>query len=557
MPFDPARSLAIAKNRSRLILAVLGFISLIVSLLMLTGPLYMLQIYDRVLVSGATETLILLTVLAGGAFLTFAALDTCRLQAGRRFGIWLESFLFEPAMKAAARTDDPERPHQDLSQVREAFQSPALFGVMDLPFAPVFLVAMAFLHPWLGIYGTVAALILAGVTILNARLVAKTQQTTAASSAQITRQAEGFLNNRRMLRAMGLEAGLLTKMDTARQDARGPLATTLDGSSRLTGLSRFLRYTLQSGVLGIGALLVLRGEMGAGAMIAGSILLGRALAPADQALAGMHTLLQGRRAWMRVANLLKTAAGEVVRERLPDPPANLKLARVAVMLSKEKVLLRDIAVELHPSEVVAVVGPSGAGKTTLLDVMAGVRKPTLGSIELGDAPLELYPDEQRAELIGYVPQQLSLLPGSVADNIARLATEPDREAVFAAADLAGATQLISQLTDGFETVLDSNGAPLSAGQRQQIAIARALYKNPPVVILDEPHAHLDAAGTQAFERMMAARREAGAVTVMAVHDFRLAALADRILVVRGGQLIADGPSKEIIAKLRQPPRKVA
>lgn len=549
--------LRLAVSRQRILMVFLALISLLVAVLMLTGPIYMLQIYDRVLVSGSTETLILLTVLAAAAFATYGVLEAVRMQAGRRFGIWIEAYLFEPALQAAARSAEPAKPHEDLARVREGYQTPALFGVLDLPFAVLFLGLMAVLHPWLGIYGAVAMAILASVTAYNAWRTMKGQMTSSQVSLPLARRAEGFLGGRRMLRAMGLETGLLQRLARDRSNAIGPVTAVMDESSHLVGTSRFLRYGLQSGVLGLGAYLVLQGELGAGAMIAASILLGRCLAPADQAIAGMHVLVAGRRGWQRVRALLERAEDELPRQRLPDPAPTLASRKASVMLGPNHVILRDVSALFRGGELVAIIGPSGAGKTTLLDLLAGVRRPQVGEIVLGGASLELYPSDQLGTLVGYLPQHLALFPGTIADNVARLTLEPDRDAIFAAVEAAGATAMVTALKDGFETVLEADGQPLSGGQRQQVALARAVYGNPPVLVLDEPYAHLDGGATQALEKLLKTRREEGLLTVMAVHDLRLASLADRILVMQNGQVVADGPGAEIVKRLQQPTRLVA
>jgi PrtD family type I secretion system ABC transporter len=554
---SPRQRLRLAVSRARLLMAFLGVVSFLIALLMLTGPLYMLQIYDRVLVSGSTETLLLLTLLASAAFVTYGVLEAVRLQAGRRFGIWLEAYLFEPALKAAARSQEAQRPHEDLSKVRDGFQTPALFGCMDLPFALIFLATMAILHPWLGIYGTASLLVLAGVTAFNAWRTMRGQQMTARAAAQLGRRAEGFLAGRRMLRAMGLETGLLQRLARDRQEAVGPVTKAMDESSHLTGTAKFLRYGLQSGVLGLGAYLVLLGELGPGAMIAASILLGRCLAPADQAIAGMHVLVAGRRSWRKLSTMLDQAHDEIVRDRLPAPAVALASRKASVVLGPNNVILRDVSALFGAGEIVAVIGPSGAGKTTMLDLLAGVRRPHVGEVTLGGASLELYPTEQLGSLIGYLPQHLALFPGTIAENIARLALEPDRDAVFAAADAAGAMPMIKALKEGFETVIEADGQPLSGGQRQQVALARALYGNPPVLVLDEPYAHLDGAATRRLEALLRGRKSAAQLTIMAVHDLRLASLADRILVIQNGQITADGPAAEIINRLQQPTRLVA
>ncbi|NBB71153.1 MAG: ATP-binding cassette domain-containing protein [Alphaproteobacteria bacterium] len=557
MVHTPQARLRRGVRRSRLLLAFLAFMSFLVAMLMLTGPLYMLQLYDRVLVSGSVDTLVLLTILAGAAFVTYGVLEATRMQSARRFGLWLENDLADPALQAAARSPEPARPHEDLGRVRDGFQTPALFGFLDLPFSLLFLAAMAILHPWLGIYGTAAMALLIIVTLFNAWRTARGQQATTKPRQQLAQRAQSFLQGKRMLRAMGLETGLLARLSRDRRAATGLFADTLDETARLTGLARFLRYALQSGVLGLGAYLVLQGELGPGAMIAGSILLGRCLAPADQAISGMHVLIEARRSWRRVRELLERGEDEVPRNRLPEPEVDLVAKKASVLLGPNQVILRDAAARFQGGELVAVIGPSGAGKTTLLDVLAGVRRPQVGEVTLGGASLDLYPTEQIGQLVGYLPQHLALFPGTIAENIARLALDPDRDAVFRAADAAGATAMIKQLKDGFETVLEADGMPLSGGQRQQVALARAVYGEPPLLILDEPYAHLDGAGTRALEGLLKQRRENGLLTVMAVHDLRLAQLASRILVLRGGQISADGPADEIINRLRQPTRLAA
>ncbi|MEM6374669.1 MAG: type I secretion system permease/ATPase [Pseudomonadota bacterium] len=531
--------------------------SICANLLMLTGPFYMLQIYDRVLTSQSVETLIALSLLVGGLYALMGLFDYARgrlmARVGARFQSMLDARVFEASLKGgqdAAERAEAVGALRDLDALQKLFVSPVLMTLMDLPWTPIFLVLMFLFHPmigWLAVAGGVFLIVLAVINhAVTARRIRATQlaaQTSHEMAAEtrlgeevvLTQGLRPVMTERwRRLRIEGLERGL------GANDWTGSFSST----------TRAFRLLLQSAVLGVGAYYTLRGELTGGAMIAGSILLGRALAPVEQALSGWPVLQRARAGWHALAGFLAKHPPVPKRTELPEPEAHLIVKGVSVLAPGTRVpVLRGVNFELKPGEAIGVIGPSGSGKSTLARVLLGYLPISMGEVRLGGPTLDQYGPDMLGRHIGYLPQNVRLFSGTIAQNIARMAEDPDSGAVVRAAKAANAHEIITQLPDGYDTMLKANDLLLSGGQCQRIALARALYGDPQLLILDEPNSALDAAGSDALNAAVRGFKEQGKAAIIMTHRPNAIAECDMLLVLENGHVTSFGPRDAVMRKM--------
>jgi PrtD family type I secretion system ABC transporter len=532
----------------------IGIFSVFVNLLMLTGPLYMLQIYDRVLGSRSEATLVALTLLIALLYGVMGVLDHARSRLAARVGATVQSRLdsrvFRAGLSRAVGSGERGRPAtglRDLEAVQRLLGSPVLFAVFDMPWAPIFIAAIFLFHPWLGWLAIAGGAALVVVTLLNQWLTRRPEAEAHAAAAAGDGFAETIRQQGETVRALGMARPALARWQLLRGRALAAQLSTSDRVGAFTTTSKSFRFFLQSAMLGLGAYLVIHGQLTAGAMIAASILLGRALAPIEQAIGGWPMVLRARQGWGSVKALLAAAPEAETPTALPRPRGRLSVSQITVFPPEQsKASLRMLSFTLEPGQALGVIGVSAAGKTTLARTLTGIWKPAAGAVRLDGATLDQYDPETLGRYIGYLPQDVVLFDATVAENIARLDQTPDPRAVVAAAKKAGAHEMILGLPQGYDTPLAAGGGRLSGGQKQRIALARALYGDPVLLVLDEPNSALDAAGADALNLAVRGAKHEGKAVVIMAHRPAGIAECDLILVLEDGAARAIGPRDEVL-----------
>ncbi|WP_299172493.1 type I secretion system permease/ATPase [uncultured Brevundimonas sp.] len=547
--------------------------SALVNLLYLAPTLYMLQVYDRVVPTGGLTTLGLVTAVAVFALACLAILDWLRgrllLRAGLRLDRMLSSRILARVVDIQARSVGQAPGSQALREfdnVRTAVSGPGALALFDAPWTPLYLGCCFLLHPAIGLLTLIGGLILFTLAWRNERdsrprLAKAIQSNAAAYAAQ-----ESVAGQAEVVRALGMRGSSIARQIDQRRGAVAQQADAQLTGGKYSGAIKFVRLVLQSAALGLAAYLVVKGEMSAGSIIAASVLLSRAVAPVELLVGAWPGLVQARSSWNTLVELFaKTAAQDRSRTALPPPAGRLRLEGVTVRLSDtETAQLRHAVLGLEPGQTLGVIGASGSGKTTLARVIAGALVPTAGLVRLDGAEYGARDGDELARFIGYMPQSPSLFAGSIKDNISRFssatgleAAEVDRTAV-AAAIAAGAHEMILRLPHGYDTALGPYGAGVSAGQAQRIALARALYGDPCLLVLDEPNSNLDQEGETALMATILGAATRGAAVVVVAHRAGVLARVDRLLVMRDGAVQLEGPREEVLARLREaPPAMVA
>ncbi|SMX30732.1 type I secretion system permease/ATPase [Actibacterium lipolyticum] len=536
--------------------AVLLF-SIFVNLLMLTGPLFMLQVYDRVLSSRSEETLLALAVLVAFLFLMMGLLDHARsrvmARAAARFQSLLDARVFSAVLRKAAVAKGNEPPAsglRDLEAVQRFMSSPALMAFFDIPWTPIFLLGIFIFQKWLGVLALTGGFILIAVAILNRWRTRAPALEAALSSNQADHLATQLRAEAEAVRSLGMQGAAFERWEIARVKAQELQLTANDRAGGFTTTTKTLRMFLQSAMLGLGAYLVLHGEMTAGGMIAASILMGRALAPVEQVIGQWSLLQAAAKGWNELGELLADIPEDPERTPLPRPKALLEVQQLTVVPpGEQQAALRMVAFKLEPGQALGVIGQSGSGKSTLARALTGVWRPAGGRIRLDGASLDQYDPDVLGSHIGYLPQRVTLFDGTIAENIAKLALNPDPDMVVAAAKKAAAHDMIVRLPDGYDTRVSSAGGRLSGGQMQRIGLARAMYGNPVLLVLDEPNSNLDSEGSEALNaaiRQMKA--EGGSILIMA---HRPAAIqeCEMLLVLEAGARKAFGPRDEVLKSM--------
>lgn len=530
--------------------AVTGF-SFVVNLMMLAVPIYMMQLYDRVLVTGNLDTLYALTAIVLLALLVMAVMEGVRGRLMTRISTWLDRQIAVDVLDGAVATalaggSASAQGLRDVSQLRQFLGGPTIFPFFDAPWTPVFLAVIFLIHPILGWIATGGALLLFMLAVAGELL---TRKPLAAANGQATRalnEADAAVRNADVIAAMGMMPALAARW---RATAEGTLVSQTfasDLAGVLSSLAKFLRLVLQVAILGTGALLASEQIITGGAMIAASIIMARALAPVEQSINAWKGMVQARLSYARikaVANGPHLASGDTA---LPRPQGRLEVGDLTFRPPglNEPVLSR-VSFALAPGEVLGLIGPSAAGKTTLARMLVGSLAPTMGAARLDGVDMARWDAADRGRHVGYLPQDIELFTGSVRDNIARMG-EADDEAVIAAARLAGVHDVIVRLPDGYDTRLGPGAARLSGGQRQRIALARAVFGAPRLVVLDEPNSNLDSEGEQALLQTIVRLRAAGSTVVLIAHRPSALAQVDKVLVLQNGTVSAFGPRDEVL-----------
>ncbi|MEP0952195.1 MAG: type I secretion system permease/ATPase [Paracoccaceae bacterium] len=542
-----------ARAESRSLYWVVGLFSMFANMLMLTGPLYMLQVYDRVLGSRSEETLIALSLLVVFLYGVMGLLDYTRgrimARVGARFQAKLDRRVFDAVIRKSAVAPDLQTQSglADLESVQRLMTSPVLMAFFDLPWTPIFFAGIFLFHPLLGWTALAGGLVLVLITVLNQWLSRRPQSDAGMASQRAGAMADQIRIEAEMVQAMGMRDNAFSRWQETRMEALQGQIRATDVGGGFTSMTKTLRLFLQSAMLGLGAYLVLQNEMTPGAMIAGSILLGRALAPVEMMLNQWPAVQRAMKGWEVLAELLGTVSPEAPKTALPKPKARLIAKALTVIPPGEKqASLRNLNFELRPGQALGIIGPSGAGKSTLARALTGVWRPAGGSIRLDSAALDQYEPHILGQHVGYLPQRVQLFDGTIAENIARLTPQPDDAAVVAAAKKADAHEMILELPQGYDTRVQSGLHRLSGGQIQRIGLARALYNDPVLVVLDEPNSNLDNEGTLALNTSIRAMKEMGHSIMIMAHRPAAIQECDTLLMLENGMRAAFGPKEEVL-----------
>lgn len=560
-PHAPRSELSAALAACRGAFVGTGLISGMSNILMLTGAMFMLEVYDRVLPSRSMPTLIGLVVLAAGLYAALGLLDAIRGRILARIGSSLDEALsgrvYDTLVRLplrVGRRSEGNQPLRDLDAIRSYLGSLGPVALFDLPWIPLYLGICYAFHPLIGHTALVGAIILVALTVMTEWLMRAPSK--AATEAAMLRNnlAEASRRNAEALTAMGMATRMAERWGAANRQYLESHCKTADIGGGLGALSKVLRMMLQSGVLAVGAYLVIIQEASPGIIIAGSILAARALAPVDLTIAHWKGFVAARQSWQRLSALLASLPAQAAPMPLQRPSHRLVVETVsAAPPGVQKLVVQDVAFRLEAGQGLGIIGPSGSGKSSLSRLLVGVWQPVRGKVRIDGAALDQWSSEALGAHIGYLPQDVELFAGTVAENIARFEPNADPKAVLAAAQAVGVHDMIVGLPDGYSTMVGEHGSALSAGQAQRIALARAVYRDPFLVVLDEPNAHLDAEGDEALTRAILGVRERKGIVIVVAHRPSAIAGVDHVLVMNKGRAQAFGPKDEVLSKVLQKP----
>ncbi|MBB3609483.1 PrtD family type I secretion system ABC transporter [Rhizobium sp. BK602] len=532
----------------------IGLASAAINLLALTGSFFMLQVYDRVIPGRSLPTLAGLALIAATLFIFQGTLELLRSMLLARVGAALDERINRKVFGSlvllptkAQTADDGLQSVRDLEQVRSFLSGPGSTALFDLPWMPFYLLLCFLFHVWIGITALCGAVLLIVLTLLAEVLSQRPAREAAKSSAARLSFAQAARRNWEAVVAMGFSGRLTDRWAAMNEDYLANQLAAGAISGVLTTIAKIARMMLQSGVLAVGAILVIEQQATGGIIIASSIMVTRALAPVELAIGQWKGFVTARQSWERLTKLLDKIPSAEWAVRLPAPQKELTVENIGLTSPGSRdFILRNISFKVSAGTVLGVVGPSAAGKSSLARAITGLWPVTIGSIRLDQAALSQWEPDELGRHIGYLPQDVGLFDGSIADNISRFARDMQPEPVIAAAKAAGVYDMIVKLPDGFDTVIGEGGSRLSAGQRQRIALARALYGDPFLVVLDEPNSNLDSEGEASLTKALAGVRARGGIAVVVAHRPSALAAADKVLIIANGQLQAFGPKDEIL-----------
>jgi ATP-binding cassette subfamily C protein RsaD len=545
---------ALLKTRPAIIVAMI--FSLFINLLALVSPLYMLQVYDRVLSSRNVLTLVFITLIAVFLLLIYAALEALRTQvlvrAGIKFDKEVRGQIFRSALSATIqRRPGGAQSFRDVDIVREFLTGAGLISFCDAPWTPVFVIIAFVLHPFFGVLAIVSCLVILGLAIANDYATrAPLQQATMASIAA-QNDASATMRNSEVMHAMGMWGGLQSRWELRRNDVISWQALASDRGGGLMSAIKAFRQIVQTLILGGGAYLAIKGSLSPGAMIAASVIVGRALAPIELAIGQWKGFVGARGAWDRLQTSFRGDTDTDQRMILPAPKGKVSFEQATVVPPGRKTpTVIGATFTIEPGVSLAVIGPSGAGKSSLVRALVGVWPTINGAIRLDGFDLKQWDPEQLGSFIGYLPQDVELFSGSVAENIARFGPL-DTDELIEASKLAGVHELVQSMPDGYDTQIGDGGQALSGGQRQRIALARTLYRRPPLIVLDEPNANLDSDGEQALANALMQLKGRSTI-VFVTHKLNLLAAADTVMLLQNGQVALMGERDQVMRQLMQP-----
>ena len=538
----------------------IALVSCLINILMLTGPLFMLQVYDRVLASGSHQTLIVIALLAVTLYLFYGLLEGLRgrilARLGQRTDARLSNLVYEVSNILPVRLGKKAaklRPVQDLDTVRQFMSGAGPAAIFDVPWLPLYLGIVFLFHPILGLVGLAGALTICILIGMNEALSRKPTEEAAQQSGQRAANVEIGQRNSEVVAAMGMQDSLTRNWDSQNRAYLETQRRAADRTGAFGTLIKTIRFVLQSAVLGVGAWLAIQQEITPGVMIAASIMTSRALAPVEQAVSHWRGFVASRQSMRRLKEVLPIADEPVEKMDLPLPKETVIAENVFCGPLGEAVpFVQGVTLNLQAGEGMGVIGPSGSGKSTFARAMVGVTPVLKGVVRFDGAELNQWTTEKRGEFIGYLPQDLQLFDGTIADNIARFRENAAADNIIEAARLADVHDMIVSMPEGYNTLIGRGGRALSAGQKQRLALARALYGNPFLIVLDEPNSNLDAEGEGALVNAIRSMRERGSIVVVIAHRPSAIATVDKILCMRDGKMAAFGPKEEVLKKVLQP-----
>lgn len=550
MKSDNAFSEALRTYRS--ILVSTALFSAAINALMFVGPLYMLQVYDRVLQSRSEITLLVLTVIALGMLAVYGVLEWIRsrvlVRAGLRFDAMLSSPLFNRVVTSTLTQPQAKSEFalMDIDRLREFLTGNGLIAICDVPWVPIFLVICFAFDPLIGWVGLGGAVIIFILALLNEVITRKSLSQANSHSQSAQHFANTTLQNVEVIRALGMEESLRGRWAVMHRKMLELQATASDRAGVLLSMSKFVRMGLQVAILGVGAFLVLEGKISPGMMIAASIMMGRALAPVDQVVGQWKQFVGARQSYARLHQMFDSVPGEELRTSLPAPAGRVTAEQLVVGAPGSRTpIVQGVSFDIAPGESLALVGPSGAGKSSVVRALVGVWTPLAGAVRIDGSELAHWNRGELGEYLGYLPQTVELFAGTIAENISRF-KEAEAADVILAAQRAGVHELIQGLPEGYETQIGVGGQQLSGGQRQRVGLARALFNDPAVVILDEPNANLDMEGEEALVRSLKDCKERGRTLIFVSHKMGLLALSDKTLIMADGRMRAFGATREVL-----------
>jgi PrtD family type I secretion system ABC transporter len=536
-----------------------GVMSCMINLLYLTGSLFMLEVYDRVLPSRSVPTLVGLIILAGGLYAAQGILDLIRGRILGRVGTSLDEALNARVFDIVVRLpltvggrNEGLQPLRDLDNVRGFLGGMGPGAFFDLPWLPFYLAICFAFHVLIGVTALVGAIILVTLTVMTEFLSRTPARQALGLAARRNDLAAASRRNAEVLVAMGMSGRLTRRWSEANQNYLDGNQRASDVSSGLGAAAKVMRMMLQSAVLAVGAYLVIHQEATAGIIIAGSILSARALAPVDLAIAHWKSFMAARQSWERLNRLLESMPSRATPTLLQNPSSRLSVEAVSMMApGDQRVIVQDVTFALSAGSGLGIIGPSGSGKSSLVRALVGVWQPARGKVRIDGAALDQWSSDALGRHLGYLPQDVELFAGSVAQNICRFDTEATSDSIIAAAKEAGVHEMIIKMREGYDTQVGEQGTALSAGQAQRVALARALYGNPFLIVLDEPNSNLDTEGDEALTRAIRGARERGAIVVVVAHRPIGIEAVDQLLVLRDGRMQAFGPKETVLGQVLQ------
>lgn len=521
--------------------------SLVINLLLLTPTIYMLQVYDRVINSANEFTLLMLTLMLAIAYGLQSAIEYIRskmlIDVSADMQRKFNPFVFDITFGSSG-LEKPTQPFSDFLQLRQFLTGKAMISILDAPWAPIFIACAFLLNPWLGIYSLVSSIILIALSVVNERATSEHLRQASQYSIQSAKQVADISKHADAVGSMGMLAGLKKRWMSLDDMVNDHQVQASMSSAKIISASKFIKMATQSGILGVGALLVLENKIGPSAMIASTFLLSRALAPMDQLIASWKSISAARLAYSRLKSQIESSDASIKQRGLPSPTGELQIQNLLIKSDSGREILGEINLKIAASTVTVIAGHSASGKTTLARAIVGLIKPTSGSVRLDGADVNAWDQNELGQYVGYLPQSVDLIGASVAQNIARF-TQVDMQKVVDAAKLAGVHEMILALPDGYETIVGDANLNLSGGQRQRVALARALYNTPKLIVLDEPNSNLDQDGETALANAIEKLKSMGSSVVLITHRTFALKLADQVIILGSGKITHQGKPSDL------------